>query len=285
MPDFELLAIVCDPRLKLTFFDDIAELAEDTEYWLGIGVVAKKLLVDGITKSIIVDRARVVTARLERASAAANGGVGASAATGAAAAAAPAAAAPAALPMRSFGKISGLAHRAKGPRPDPMAVPAGLEPAATIARRDVDAYFSMPTVDAPLMPNGNASPYDPLDAWIHESCTPSGAAKKSFTDGASKYHSFLATNALRFLGGHAAAGKPERDFSFCGYVNQALRSSQKASTIERNGFNKLNDSSFGPSISAVKEGYFLRHPKSKKRKEASETAAVAIAEASGNEST
>jgi hypothetical protein len=87
------------------------------------------------------------------------------------------------------------------------------------------------------------------------------------------------------MAGPRRTRKPERDFSFCGYVNSALRSSQKASTIERCGFNKLNDTSFGPSISEIKDGYFLRHPKSKKRKGASESAAVAIAVASDDEST
>ena len=135
------------------------------------------------------------------------------------------------------------------------------------------------------MPNGDCPLYDPVDAWLNEPCTPPGAAKKSFTDGAKKFHSFLANNALRFLGAHAAAGKPERDFSLCGYVNAALRSSQKPSTIERGGYNKLNDNAFGSDIPEIKEGYFARHPKSKKRKDTDGTAVGAIAEADECEAT
>ena len=56
--------------------------------------------------------------------------------------------------------------------------------------------------------------YDPVEAWVDGSCEPSGVSRKSFKDGAAFEFSFLAVNALANLGGHAAAGKPERDFSF-----------------------------------------------------------------------
>ena len=74
-------------------------------------------------------------------------------------------------------------------------------------------------------------------------------------------------NALRFLGGHAAAGKPERDFWFCGMVNSAsrLRTRQKASSIERAGYNKLNGH-FGCSNGDVVNAYLERHPNLKRRK-------------------
>jgi len=118
--------------------------------------------------------------------------------------------------------------------------------------------------------------YDPVTAWIHGTCVPLNAAKKSFSDGVQLKlgHteketevklSFLSVNALRFLGGHAAAGKPERDFSFSGMVNSALRTRQKASSIERAGYNKLNGH-FGCSNGDVVNAYLERHPNLKRRK-------------------
>ena len=61
LPDFEIVAIICDPRIKFTFFDDISEYADDKHYWLGLKEKAKQILIDGITKSILHDRERVDT--------------------------------------------------------------------------------------------------------------------------------------------------------------------------------------------------------------------------------
>ena len=153
---------------------------------------------------------------------------------------------------------------------EPAVEPAHREPAATVARRDVEAYLAMPVANQILL----STSYDPVTAWIHGTCVPSNAAKKSFSDGVSLKMghtekeqevklSFLSVNALRYLGGHAAAGKPERDFSFCGMVNSALRTKQKASSIERADYNKLN-SHFGCSIGDIVKAYLERHPNTKK---------------------
>ena len=303
MPLYEAVSTICDPRIKLSFFEDMSEHASDPEYWRDLGEQAKLHLIQRITDSIKSDRARVLS---ETAAAAAASPAGATAAAAspagaeaAAAAASPpgaaadspaaaataaastagaaAADAPAAPPTPgvravkpllavNFGLLAAARKRASASRESPAGVGRVIESAAAIARRDVEAYLAMPVVQSALMPDGGGlKMYDPVEAWSDGSCEPSGVARKSFKDGAAFEYSFLAVNALANLGGHAAAGKPERDFSFCGYANSALRSSQKPRTIERSAFNKLNPH-FAPATSVVVDAYNAKHPASKKRK-------------------